>query len=203
MKRLSIYALILFISPMFSSCGYNKLVSLDEGVDQAWANVEDAYKRRADLVPNLQAIVQGSADFEKETLEGVIEARAKATAVTVDPGTATQAQMQEYLTAQNGLNSALSRLLVTVERYPELRSTDAFQDFMHQYEGTENRISKARTDYNEVVGSYNVFRRRFPQVIFSGMLGFKERPYFEASDEDMETPDVNFDFSDDAQQGGE
>ncbi len=196
MNRLPSFILILFLLPLLSSCGYNRLVTLDEDVSQAWANVEDAYKRRADLVPNLQAIVQGSADFEQETLEGVIEARAKATAVTVDPSTATQAQMEQYLNAQNGLNSALSRLLVTVERYPDLKSTQAFQDFMHQYEGTENRISKARTDYNEVVGSYNTYRREFPRVVYSGMLGFKERPYFEASEEDMETPEVNFDFSD-------
>ncbi len=197
MKRYASYLILILFGSLFSSCGYNKLVNLDEETNQAWANVEDAYKRRADLVPNLQAIVQGSADFEKETLTEVIEARAKATAISIDPANATQAQMQQFMDAQNGLNSALSRLLVTIERYPELKSTDAFRDFMHQYEGTENRISKARTDYNQVVGNYNKYRRQFPTVIYSSLLGFQEKTYFEASDEDMETPEVEFDFSGD------
>lgn len=197
MKQKTInYLLLLLAFPFLTSCGYNKLVTLDEDTDSAWANVEDAYKRRADLIPNLQSIVEGSADFERETLESVIEARAKATQVTVDPTTASPEQMQEFFQAQNGLGSALSRLLVTVERYPELRSTDAFRDFQAQLESTENRISVARQRFNESVQGYNTYRRGFPQVIYSGMLGFKDKAYFEATEEEMATPDVEFDFSD-------
>lgn len=194
--KLSSYLWIIVLFPLFTSCGYNKLVNLDEESNSAWANVEDAYKRRADLIPNLQSIVEGSADFEQETLENVIEARAKATQVNVDPSTATPEQMQQFFEAQNGLGSALSRLLVTVERYPELKSTAAFQDFQAQLESTENRISVARQRFNESVRNYNTYRRGFPQVVYSGMLGFPNKEYFEASEQDMERPDIDFDFGD-------
>lgn len=193
-KKLISYVWILILFPFLTSCGYNKLVSLDEETSNAWANVEDAYKRRADLIPNLQSIVEGSADFEKETLESVIEARAKATQVSVDPTNATAEQMQQFMQAQSGLSSALSRLLVTVERYPELKSTAAFQDFQAQLESTENRISVARQRFNESIRGYNTYRRGFPQVIYSGLLGFKNKEYFEASEQDMQRPDVEFDF---------
>jgi len=196
MKLYRTLFLAILTLPFLTSCGYNDLVSLDENSDEAWSNVEDAYKRRADLVPNLQNIIQGSAEFEKETLESVIEARSKATSVTVDPANATQEQMQNYLQAQNGLNSALSRLLVTVERYPELKTTDQFRDFMVQYEGTENRISKARRDFNATIKNYNSYRREFPHVIYAGAMGFKDKAYFEAAEEDMETPEIDFDFDD-------
>ena len=196
-KTLTKYIWILLLFPLLTSCGYNQLVNLDEESDSAWANVEDAYKRRADLVPNLQSIVQGSADFESETLKSVIEARSKATQVTVDPTNATPEQMQQYFEAQNGLGSALSRLLVTVERYPELKSTDAFRDFQAQLEATENRISVARQRFNESIKNYNTYRRGVPQVIYSGLLGFKDKAYFEASEADMQRPDVEFDFGKD------
>jgi len=194
MKSIKQIALFLLLAPFFTSCGYNDLVNLDEDSDRAWANVEDAYKRRADLIPNLQNIVKGSADFEKETLESVIEARAKATSVNVDPSNATPEQMAEFLKAQDGLGSALSRLLVTVERYPELKSTAGFLDFQTQLESTENRISKARRDFNDTIGKYNSFRRQFPNVFYAGMLGFKDKAYFEAPEEDLKTPDIEFDF---------
>ena len=196
-KNLVSYIWIVLLFPLVTSCGYNKLVTLDEESNNAWANVEDAYKRRADLIPNLQNIVEGSADFERETLENVIEARAKATQVNVDPATASPEQMQEFFEAQNGLGSALSRLLVTVERYPELKSTAAFQDFQAQLESTENRISVARQRFNESVRNYNTYRRGFPQITYSGLLGFPNKEYFEASEQDMERPDIDFDFDED------
>ena len=197
MKPLKKILFLIVLAPLFTSCGYNDLVSLDEESDAAWANVEDAYKRRADLIPNLQSIVQGSADFEKETLESVIEARAKATSVNIDPSNVTPEQMAQFQQAQDGLSGALSRLLVTVERYPELKSTDGFRDFQAQLEGTENRISKARRDFNGSIKNYNTLRREFPHVIYSGAMGFKHKALFETSEEDKENPEIEFDFGGD------
>jgi len=182
---------------MFTSCGYNDLVKLDEGADSQWANVENAYKRRADLVPNLVKTVQGAADFEKETLESVIEARAKATSTTIDPSNASPEQIQQFLSAQDGLSSALGKLMVVVERYPELKANANFLDLQSQLEGTENRISTERNRFNGAVKDYNSYRREFPQVIYSGIMGFKDKSYFEATDADMENPEVEFDFGSD------
>lgn len=189
------YLMILFMVPLFTSCGYNKLVNLDENTDSAWANVEDAYKRRADLVSQLVKVVKGSADFERTTLTEVIEARAKATSVNIDPKNATAEQMQEFMKAQDGLGGALGRLLVSVERYPELKSTAAFRDLQAQIEGTENRISVARQRFNEAIKGYNSYRRGFPQVIYSKMMGFGDKEYFKGSEKDKEAPQIDFDFS--------
>lgn len=194
MKSIRTIIFFIILAPLLTSCGYNELVGLDEESDKAWANVEDAYKRRADLIPNLQSIVQGSADFEKETLESVIEARAKATSINIDANNLTPETMAQFQQAQDGLSGALSRLLVTVERYPELKSTAGFLDFQSQLEGTENRISKARRDFNDTIGTYNSTRREFPNVVFAGMMGFKDKAYFEAPESDLETPDIDFDF---------
>jgi LemA protein len=171
--------------------GYNKLVSLDEGVDAAWGQVENVYQRRADLVPNLVATVKGAADFEQETLTAVVEARAKVGQVNFDqPPDA--AQMQQFQSAQDGLSNALSRLLVVVERYPELKATQAFRDLQVQLEGTENRIATERHRYNEVARDFNIVRRAFPTIVIAQFFGFSDKPYFEANEGAEVPPEVEF-----------
>lgn len=193
MKKKFLFPVLIVISIFFSSCGYNKMVSMDEAVQAQWANVEDAYQRRADLVPNLVNTVKGAADFEKSTLEAVIEARAKATSVTVDPTNLNPEAIEQFQEAQSGLNSALSRLLVTVERYPELKATANFMELQAQLEGTENRISVERKKFNDRAGEYNAYIRKIPQVIYSGLLGFKSKGYFKAEAGANKAPEVSFD----------
>jgi LemA protein len=170
---------------------YNNLVGLQEGVEEAWGQVENVYQRRADLIPNLVATVKGAADFEQETLQNVIEARAKVGQMNIE-GAPTAAQMQAFQANQDALSSALSRLLVVVERYPELKAVQAFQDLQVQLEGTENRIAVERRRYNEVARDYNTARRRFPAVLIAGFLGFDDKPYFEAKPGAEEPPQVEF-----------
>jgi len=170
---------------------YNRLVGLDEAVDSAWAQVENVYQRRADLIPNLVATVKGAADFEQETLQNVTEARAKVGQVNFDQAP-TASQMDQFQAAQDQLSSALSRLLVVVERYPELKATEAFRDLQVQLEGTENRIAVERQRYNEVARDYNTARKRFPAVLFASMLGFEDKAYFEAKPGADEPPKVEF-----------
>ncbi len=170
---------------------YNRLVTLNEAVDSAWAQVENVYQRRADLIPNLVATVKGAADFEQETLQNVIEARSKVGRVSFDEAPS-PAQMEAFQAQQDALSSALSRLLVVVERYPELKATQAFRDLQVQLEGTENRIAVERRRYNEVAQEYNTARRRFPAVLFAGFLGFQEKAYFEAQPGAEEPPKVEF-----------
>jgi len=167
---------------------YNQLVSLEEGVDSAWGQVENVYQRRADLIPNLVATVEGSAEFEQETLTAVVEARAKVGQVNL--GNAPDAaQMQQFQSAQDGLSNALSRLLVVVERYPDIKSTQGFRDLQVQLEGTENRIAVERHRYNEVARDFNTSRRTFPTSIIANFFGFGPKTYFEAV-EGAETPPV-------------
>ncbi len=170
---------------------YNRLVSLEEGVKSAWSQVENVYQRRADLIPNLVNTVRGARDFERETLEAVVEARAKVGQVGFQ-GVPSPEQMSQFQGAQDALSSALSRLLVVVERYPELRATEAFRDLQSQLEGTENRIAVERKRFNDVAQGYNAARRKFPTMIFARMFGFAERPYFEASEGAERAPDVEF-----------
>ncbi len=182
--------LILFI--VGSAIGsYNRLVKLDEGVDEAWSQVENTYQRRADLIPNLVATVKGAADFEQETLTKIVEARAKVGQTNIE-GSPTAQQMQEFEQAQAQLSSALSRLLVVVERYPELKATDAFRDLQSQLEGTENRIAVERRRYNEATRAYNEARRSFPTVLLAGLMGFGEKPYFESTEGADVPPKVEF-----------
>ncbi|MBN1198943.1 MAG: LemA family protein [Bacteroidales bacterium] len=171
---------------------YNKLVSQDENVGKAWANVENVYQRRADLIPNLVATVKGVADFEKSTLTDVIEARAKATSVTVDPKNLNAESLQQFQAAQDGLSSALSRLMVVVERYPELKATQNFMELQAQLEGTENRITVERMKFNEAAQAYNTYIRRFPATLFAGMFGFEKKAYFEAQEGAEVAPKVEF-----------
>lgn len=174
---------------------YNNMVKLDEETQQAWAQVENAYQRRADLIPNLVKTVQGAAEYEKGTLEGVIEARSKATSVQVDPSNLTEENIAAFQQAQDQLSSALSRLMVVVERYPELKANQNFLELQAQLEGTENRIAVERKKFNEVVQQYNTTIRRFPNNIFAGMFNFDKKGYFKAKEGADVAPDVEFNFN--------
>ena len=171
--------------------GYNRLVSLEEAVKTAWSQVENVYQRRADLIPNLVETVKGARDFERDTLTAVVEARAKVGQVSFrtvpSPG-----EMQQFQAAQDGLSSALSRLMVVVERYPELKATEAFRDLQSQIEGTENRITVERKRFNEAAQAFNTARRRFPTVIVASLFGFIEKPYFQATPGSERPPQVKF-----------
>ena len=182
--------IVLLVIISFSS--YNKLVGLEEQVNSAWAQVENVYQRRLDLIPNLVNTVKGEADFEKSTLKEVIEARSKATQVTIDPTKMTEQNMQQFQATQGQLSSALSRLLVTVEQYPQLRSNDGFRNLQSQLEGSENRIATERRRFNEVAQMYNTKLRKFPSIIFAKMLGFTNKPYFQADKEAAKAPKVEF-----------
>ena len=181
----------LLILGLVAFGSYNSLVALDEGVNSAWSQVENVYQRRADLVPNLVATVQGASDFERETLESVVNARAKVGQVNLN-GPPTAEQLQQFQSAQDGLSSALSRLLVVVERYPELKATQAYRDLQVQLEGTENRISTERRRFNEASQAYNSKRRSFPAVLVAGFMGFGERAYFTSTPGADEAPKVEF-----------
>ena len=170
---------------------YNNLVGLDEGVDAAWGQVENVYQRRADLVPNLVATVKGAADFEQETLQAVVEARSKVGQTQMSGGPTDQ-QLAAFQANQDALSSALSRLLVVVERYPDIKATAAFRDLQAQLEGAENRIAVERRRYNESAQAYNAARRKFPAVFVASTMGFVEKPYFEADPGADEAPRVEF-----------
>jgi len=170
---------------------YNRLVTLEEAVKSAWSQVENVYQRRADLIPNLVETVKGARDFEKSTLTAVVEARAKVSQVNFG-SVPTPDQMQKFQTAQDGLSSALSRLLVVVERYPELKATQNFLDLQAQLEGTENRIAVERRRFNETAQTFNTARRRFPTVFIASLFGFAEKPYFQAAPGSERPPAVKF-----------
>jgi LemA protein len=177
---------------MWGTKVYNNMISLQEGVTSQWGNVETQYQRRADLIPNFVNTVKGAAAFEQETLTRVIEARAKATQVTLDPTNMTAENMQQFQAAQGELSSALSRLMVVVEKYPELKATQNFRDLQVTLEGTENRISTARRKFNETAQTFNIFIKRFPQNIIAGMFGFTAKPYFESMEGAEKAPEVKF-----------
>ena len=170
----------------------NTAVELEENVKASWANVESAYQRRTDLIPNLVNTVKGAADFEQETLTGVIEARAKATAVNINADNLDSASLQKFQEAQSGLSSALSKLMVSVERYPQLTATQNFSNLQSQLEGTENRINVERNRFNEKVRAYNTYIRKFPNNIFAGMFGFEKMTPFEAQAGAENAPTVEF-----------
>lgn len=192
MKRLKIGLLAVGIAFLFSSCGYNQMVELDEQVSSQWSQVENVYQRRADLIPNLVNTVKGYAEHEQETLEGVIEARSKATSVQVNPENLSPETLQQFNQAQEGLSSALSRLMVVVERYPDLKANQNFMDLQAQLEGTENRIAVERRKFNETTQSYNAYIRKFPRVIYAGWFGFDKKNYFEAQQGAEQAPEVQF-----------
>ena len=192
-KFMPLIVLALVVILGFSMCGsYNKAVGLDESVKKAWSQVENQYQRRADLIPNLVETVKGYANFEKETLTAVIAARAKATSVTIDPSNMSEESLRNFDQAQQGVTSALSRLLVSVEQYPDLKANANFMDLQKQLEGTENRISTERKNFNEAVNGYNATIRRFPMNIFAGMFGFSAKPYFQSVAGSDKAPQVKF-----------
>ncbi len=195
---IAVLVVLLVIVGISIAGTYNRLVSLSQEVDKQWAQVENVYQRRADLVPNLVATVRGAAEFEKETLEAVVEARASVGRAQVTAGTAPTdpAALAQFEQAQASLGAALQRLLVVVERYPELKANANFRDLQAQLEGTENRIAVERMRYNEAAQAYNTARLRFPTNLMAGMLGFKEKAYFKSAPGAERAPTVQFDFKD-------
>ncbi|NDV81187.1 LemA family protein [Bacteroides sp. 51] len=183
---------VLVILVIWGASAYNGMVTMDENVSTKWANVETQYQRRSDLIPNLVNTVKGYATHEQSTLEGVVEARSKATQVTVDPNNLTPEAIAKYQKAQGEIGSALGRLLAITENYPDLKANQNFLELQAQLEGTENRINVARKDFNEAAQEYNTTIRRFPKSIFAGMFGFDKRPYFEAQEGADVAPKVEF-----------
>lgn len=190
-KGLIIGGVILLVIFWFAG-KYNTMVNLNEDAVKTWADVETQYQRRADLIPNLVNTVKGYAEHEQATLTGVVEARAKATAVNIDPSKMTAADIQNFSAAQGGLSSALSKLMVVVEKYPDLKANQNFLQLQAQLEGTENRISVARERFNSTSTEYNKYIKRFPQVMLSGMMGFDERPLFQSHEGSDVAPTVAF-----------
>lgn len=174
------------------SCNYNSLVEKQQGVDQAWAEVENQYQRRSDLIPNLVATVKGYATHESETLEKVTEARAKATSITIDPANLTEENLARFQEAQNELTGALKSLLAVSEAYPDLKANENFRDLQVQLEGTENRVTTARSRFTEVVADYNAAIKKFPTVIYAGWFGFDAKPQFKAEAGASQAPKVEF-----------
>jgi LemA protein len=187
-----VLAIIVLAIVLWGTKVYNGMVTMQETVTSQWGNVETQYQRRSDLVPNFVTTVKGAANFEQTTLTQVIEARSKATSVTIDPTKMTAENMQQFQQAQGQLSSALSRLMVVVEKYPELKATQNFRDLQVTLEGTENRISVERRKFNEVALTYNTYIRRFPQSFLAGMFGFHIKPYFEAEKGAEKAPAVTF-----------
>jgi LemA protein len=185
-------AIVVLGIVMWGTKVYNNMVSLNEGVTSQWGNVETQYQRRADLIPNFVNTVKGAANFEQSTLTQVIEARAKATSVTIDPANMTAENMQQFQQAQGQVSSALSRLMVVVEQYPELKATQNFRDLQTELEGTENRISVERRKFNEIARDYNTFIKRFPGNFIAGSFGFQAKPYFDAAEGSNLAPEVKF-----------
>lgn len=192
MKKLFSVIVVVMALMSLSSCSYNSMVQMDENVKSKWGAVESQYQRRADLIPNLVNTVKGVANFEKSTLVDVTEARAKATAITVDPTKLTPETIQKYQAAQGQLSTALGRLLVASENYPQLRANDNFTALQAQLEGTENRINVARLDFNQAVQDYNSKIRSFPANLTAKMFGFTEKGYFQADAGANKVPTVQF-----------
>ncbi|MBL7827304.1 MAG: LemA family protein [Saprospiraceae bacterium] len=192
-KYLPLILIGLALLLVFSMCGsYNTAVKKDEGVKAAWSQVENQYQRRADLIPNLVNTVKGYADFEKSTLEAVVQARASATQVKIDPNNLTPESIQRFEQAQQGLSGALGRLLMVTENYPDLKANQNFLDLQKQLEGTENRISVERKNFNESVQNFNSHIRRFPTNLLVGIFGFSPKGYFQAQPGSEKAPEVNF-----------
>jgi LemA protein len=188
---LSILGFILLLGGCGCS-GYNGLVQKDQKVKGMWAKVESDYQRRSDLIPNLVNTVKGAANFEKSTLEAVVNARAQATQTKIDVSNLSPEKVAEFQRAQGQLSGAIGRLLVTMEKYPDLKATEAFRDLQAQLEGTENRIKVARNDFNDAVQEYNTSVKTFPMVLFSGIFGFKEKGFFAAEAGAEKAPTVDF-----------
>lgn len=192
MKKWIILIIIAVAAGLGLMSSYNGLVKAETEIDSVWANVESSYQRRADLIPNLVNTVKGQANFEQQTLTNVIEARAKATQTKIDPSNLTEEQLNEFQQNQNQIGSALSRLLVTVEQYPQLKANEGFMNLQAQLEGTENRINVARNKFNEAARIYNEKVRQFPTKLAAMIFGFKAKPYFKSATGAENAPTVNF-----------
>lgn len=193
MKAIKItFILALFASIFFSSCSYNTMVEKQEAVSGQWGQVQTAYQRRADLIPNLVSTVKGYATHESETLTAVAEARARATQMTVNPDDLTEENIRKYQEVQGQLSSAIGRLLMVQEQYPDLKANQNFMALQDELAGTENRISVERNKFNTIVQDYNSYIRKFPQVIYAGWLGFDKKGYFEADAASQTAPKVEF-----------
>ena len=192
MKSVKSIALAALAAASLSSCGYNTMVEKQEAVDAQWAQVENVYQRRADLIPNLVATVKGYASHESETLTAVVEARTKATSVNVDASSLNQEQLENFQKAQGELSSALGRLLAIQEAYPDLKANEYFRDLSAQLEGTENRIATERKKFNDTARDYNTFIKMFPNNLMAGIFSFESKPYFKADEGSDKAPKVEF-----------
>ena len=192
MKKGIIVLVVIGLCLLWYVSKYNGLVGAQESIDSVWAKVETQYQRRADLIPNLVSTVKGYADFEQETLTKVVEARAKATQTTIDPSNMTSAQLQNFQGAQGELSGALSRLLVTIEKYPDLKANQNFLELQAELAGTENRIGVARDNFNSEAKNYNTTIKKFPTNLIAGLFNFEAKPYFEADAGSKNAPKVEF-----------
>ncbi len=192
MKRLFLNLIILISAASLSSCGYNSMVEKQEAVEGQWAQVQNVYQRRMDLIPNLVETVKGVANFEKGTLEAVVQARAEATKTTINASDLTPEKVAQFQKAQEGLTGALSKFMSIVENYPDLKANQNFTELQAQLEGTENRITVERMKFNEAVQEYNTYIRKFPNNMTAGMFGFEKKGYFEASAGADKAPSVKF-----------
>lgn len=181
-----------FAAVSLSSCGYNSMVEKQETVDEKWSQVQNVYQRRADLIPNLVNVVKGYAKHESQTLENVIAARSRATQVTLDPDKLTPENIQKFQQAQDGLSTALGKLLMITENYPDLKANQNFLELQAQLEGTENRIAVERRNFNEAVKDYNTYIRKFPNNLTAGMFGFEKKAYFESQPGADKAPKIEF-----------
>lgn len=191
-KSIIIIIAVVAVIVIWAVSMYNGLVTMDESVNSQWANVETQYQRRADLIPNLVNTIKGYASHEKETLEGVVEARSKATQMQVNANDLTPEKLAEYQKAQGAVTSALGKLLAITENYPDLKANQNFLELQAQLEGTENRINVARTNFNNAAQAYNTAIRRFPKSLFASMFGFDKHAYFEAAEGTETAPTVSF-----------
>ncbi|MFN3404885.1 MAG: LemA family protein [Cytophagaceae bacterium] len=192
MKRVIFNLLILFSAVSLTSCGYNTMVEKQENVEGKWAQVENVYQRRADLIPNLVNTVKGYAAHESGTLQAVVDARANATSIKIDANNLTPEKIQQFQQAQNQLSSALSRLIAVAENYPDLKANQNFLELQAQIEGSENRIAVERRNFNDAVQDYNAYIRKFPQNMMAGMFGFEKKGYFQADPGANRAPEVKF-----------
>lgn len=196
MKKGTIALIVVVVLILLGGCSagraYNKMVTMEEGINKSWANVETQYQRRADLIPNLVNTVKGYATHERETLDQVIEARSRATQVTLNAEDITPDRLQQYQQAQGEVSQALGRLMMIAENYPDLKANQNFMELQAQLEGTENRISVARKDFNDASMAYNSYIRKFPANIIAGIFGFDTKSYFEAAEGTDRAPEVNF-----------
>lgn len=196
MKKGTIALIVVVVLILLGGCSagraYNKMVTMEEGINKSWANVETQYQRRADLIPNLVNTVKGYATHEQETLDQVIEARSRATQVTLNAEDITPDRLQQYQQAQGEVSQALGRLMMIAENYPDLKANQNFMELQAQLEGTENRISVARKDFNDASMAYNSYIRKFPANIIAGIFGFDTKSYFEAAEGTDLAPEVNF-----------